>query len=93
MSAPEPPAPTDPQVILVVVRTTQAHRQSEALRAAVGLTLRGCRVVTAVNGPVLSPVAKRSVATLRTFGFRVIPFAAEEFERELAAANRVEVWT
>jgi hypothetical protein len=34
--------------VLVVVRTRDPHRQAEALRAALGLTLRGARVEVAI---------------------------------------------
>lgn len=39
-----------PPAILVVVRTRDPHRQAEALRAALGLTLRGARVEVAIEG-------------------------------------------
>ena len=39
---------TSPSV-LVVVRTRDPHRQAEALRAALGLTLRGSRVEVAIE--------------------------------------------
>ena len=35
--------------VLVVVRTRDPHRQAEALRAALGLTLRGSRVEVAIE--------------------------------------------
>ena len=35
--------------VLVVVRTRDPHRQAEALRAALGLTLRGARVEVAIE--------------------------------------------
>ena len=75
--------------ILVVVRTTDPHRQAEALRAALGITLRGARVEVAVDGPLLTPLAQRSVATLVSFGHPV----GVELAEALPRADRVEVWT
>jgi hypothetical protein len=75
--------------ILVVARTRDPHRQAEALRAALGLTLRGARVEVVVVEPLLSPLAERAAATLRSFGH---PIGAE-LAPALARADRVEVWT
>jgi hypothetical protein len=69
--------------ILVIARTTDPHRQAEALRAALGLTLRG--------GPLLTPLAERAAATLRSFGYEVGPCA--ELATAIARADAVEVWT
>lgn len=76
---------------LVVVRTLDPHRQAEALRAALGLTLRGAAVDVVVTGPLLTPLAERAAATLRSFGYAVAPI--EELEAALARAEAVEVWT
>ena len=73
---------------LVIVRTTDPHRQSEALRAALGLTLRGARVEVVV-GELLTPLAKRSADTLTSFGHAVGVDLAEA----LARADAGEVWT
>ena len=74
--------------IAVIARTRDPHRQSEALRAALGLTLRGARVVVCVDEPLLTPLAERAAATLASFGHRVgVPLA------EALAADIVEVWT
>ncbi len=73
---------------LVIVRTTDPHRQSEALRAALGLTLRGARVEVVV-GELLTPLAKRSADTLTSFGHAV----GVELAEALARADAVEVWT
>ena len=43
--------------ILVVVRTRDPHRQAEALRAALGLTLRGSRVEVAIDGAAIDGAA------------------------------------
>lgn len=64
-------------------------RQAEALRAAVGLTLRGARVEVVIDGPLLTPLAERAVATLRSFGHTV----GTDLGTSLARADRVEVWT
>ncbi len=70
---------------LVIVRTTDPHRQAEALRAALGLTLRGARVHVVV-GELLTPLARRSAETLVSFGHVV--------DGELVLdADAVEVWT
>ena len=78
---------------LVVVRTRDPHRQSEALRAALGVTLRGARVAARVDGPLLTPLAERAAATLRSFGHSVEPLAETELAEVLATAAAVEVWT
>jgi hypothetical protein len=74
--------------ILVVVRTTDPHRQSEAMRAALGLTLRGAKVEVVV-GRLLTPLAERAAATLRSFGYEL----HEDLASALGRADRVEVWT
>jgi hypothetical protein len=90
--------------VLVVVRTRDPHRQAEALRAALGLTLRGARVEVAIEAsdatdasavdPVLAtPLARRAAATLRSFGYPVGVLAGEALTAALARAGRVEVWT
>ena len=73
---------------LVIVKTRDPHRQSEALRAALGLTLRGAHVQVVV-GELLTPLAVRSAETLRSFGHEV----GVEREPALATADAVEVWT
>lgn len=74
--------------IAVVVRTRDPHRQAEALRAALGLTLRGARVEVVVDGDLLTPLAERAAATLRSFGHPVGPDRSA-----LERADAVEVWT
>jgi hypothetical protein len=80
-------------LILVVSRTRDPHRQAEALRAALGLTLRGARVEVAVAEPLLSPLAQRAADTLRSFGHAVRDLPDGELCDALARADRVEVWT
>jgi hypothetical protein len=91
--------------VLVIVRTRDPHRQAEALRAALGLTLRGARVEVAIEAastasaaedvdPVLAtPLARRAAETLRSFGHPVGIVAGEALAAALARAGRVEVWT
>jgi hypothetical protein len=75
--------------ILVVAHTRDPHRQAEALRAALGLTLRGARVEVVVDAPLATPLARRAADTLRAFGHPVGVALADA----LARADRVEVWT
>lgn len=76
-------------MILVICRTTDPHRQAEALRAALGVTLRGQRVEVIVSGPLLTPLAQRAAETLRSFGHVV----GAELAEALPRATTVEVWT
>lgn len=76
--------------IVVVVRTVDPHRQSEALRAALGLTLRGAKVEVIVGGRLLTPLAERAAATLRSFGH---PVHDVDVAAAIARADHVEVWT
>ena len=93
--------------VLVVVRTRDPHRQAEALRAALGLTLRGARVEVAievaievsgdapqgVDGALATPLARRAADTLRAFGHLVGALTGEALAAALARAGRIEVWT
>lgn len=79
--------------ILVVARTRDPHRQAEALRAALGLTLRGAAVEVALAGPLCSPLARRAAETLRAFGHVVVEGPAEGLAEAIARADAVEVWT
>lgn len=78
---------------LIICRTRDPHRQSEALRAALGVTLRGARVETHVDGPLLTPLAERAAATLRSFGHAVEPLDEATLAEVLSRAAAVEVWT
>jgi hypothetical protein len=74
------------KTIAVVVAGTQA---SEALRAAVGLTLRGDRVVLVpMTALPADEKSLRALATLRGLGHRVDGTWADA-----EAADVVEVWT
>ncbi|MGE0402819.1 MAG: hypothetical protein AB7T06_39305 [Kofleriaceae bacterium] len=76
-------------MILVIIRTRDPHRQAEAMRAALGVTLRGKRVEVAIDEPLLTPLAQRSAATLRSFGHPV----GVDLVDAMARADVVEVWT
>lgn len=75
--------------IVVIARTQDPHRQAEALRAALGITLRGGRVEVVLDGPLLTPLARRAADTLVAFGHVV----GAELGAALARADVVEVWT
>jgi hypothetical protein len=79
--------------ILVIATSRDPHRQAEALRAALGLTLRGARVEVAVAEPLLTPLAQRAADTLRSFGYTIANPVGAELAAALARADRVEVWT
>jgi hypothetical protein len=76
-------------VTLVIVRTRDPHRQAEALRAALGLTLRGARVEVAIEGEMLTPLAVRAAETLKSFGYPI----GVALREALSRADAVEVWT
>lgn len=86
---------------LVLVVTGDAARQAEALRAALGLTLRGAAVEVLFVAPraPATPLARRAAATLAMFGHRVDdapghePAAADAVAGAIARATAVEVWT
>ena len=89
--------------VLVVVRTRDPHRQAEALRAALGLTLRGSPVEVAIevaidasgelDAALATPLARRAADTLRSFGHPVGALSGDALAAALARAGRVEVWT
>ncbi|HEX7839948.1 MAG TPA: hypothetical protein VF469_20870 [Kofleriaceae bacterium] len=84
--------------ILVLATSRDPHRQTEALRAALGLTLRGARVEVIATAPLITPLARRLADTLRSFGHGVThadPAGESDdvVEDALARADRVEVWT
>jgi len=67
--------------IVVVAPTAPPEREAEALRAALGLTLRGAFVVA-----VTRDTASRSTQTLQLFGHRI----TETLELN---ADAIEIWT
>lgn len=75
--------------IAIVLRTRTPARQAEALRAALGVTLRGARVEVVLDGPLATPLARRAAETLTSFGHVVGAALADA----LARADVVEVWT
>jgi hypothetical protein len=85
--------------IAVIVRTADPDRVAEALRAAVGLGLRGDRVHVVLAAGVTHdhPQATRALATLRMLGHDVDTGADGDAEAAEAwavrAADAVEVWT
>jgi len=88
------PTPAAARTIAVLVRTTTVDRTAEALRAAVGLTLRGDRVVVATGGAdaraLVDPRVERGLATLRALGHAVTAGDGADLIR---GADAVEVWT
>lgn len=77
--------------ILVVAHTADPHRQAEALRAALGLTLRGARVEVILAHPPLTPLATRAATTLQSFGHGVA--TGGDVAAAIRRADAVEVWT
>lgn len=80
----------------VIVRTAIPARVAEALRGAVGLTLRGDPVVVVLGDAAAaqadSPALARAVATLTSFGHPVHRGDAA-IAPAVRAAAAVEVWT
>lgn len=86
--------------IAVIVRAADPDRVAEALRAAVGLGLRGDRVHVVLAGGAPGAGAARALATLRLLGHEVDHAdgnargnADEAMARAVRAADAVEVWT
>jgi hypothetical protein len=77
--------------IAVIVRSTDRARVAEALRAAVGLTLRGDRVL-AVLADGAAEADPRAVATLTSFGYTVARGDAA-IAAAVAGADAIEVWS
>jgi hypothetical protein len=71
----------------VIVRSLDPARAAEALRAAVGMTLRFDRVLV-VPGSAVDRRGARSLAVLQSLGHAVDAALAEALE-----ADVVEVWT
>jgi len=83
------------KTIAVIVRSAEPARVAEALRGAVGLTLRGDAVRVALAGGAAAanhPAIARAVATLTSFGHPVAAGDAAVAEA-LLAADAVEVWS
>jgi hypothetical protein len=76
---------------LVIIRARDAQRREEALRGALGLTLRGATVeVWIEDEEELTALARRALSTLRSFGHRVV---REGNADALNGVDMVEVWT
>jgi hypothetical protein len=86
-----------PRNLLLLVHTARVERVAEALRNAVGLTLRGDRVTVllARGAPAPGhPRLVRAVNTLRALGHCCETAGSEvEVAAALRAADCVEVWT
>lgn len=86
-----------PKHIAVAVTTREPARIAEALRAAVGLGLRGDEVTVAFAGSAApsdassEPAAAKALATLRALGRRIE--GPEGLAEILTRADAVEVWT
>lgn len=74
--------------LAIVVRTGELSRVREALRAAVGLSLRGDQVMVCGTLPDGDAQVARAVATLRQLGHEVGADVAR-----VRDADAVEVWT
>ena len=84
--------------IAVIVRATHPDRVAEALRAAVGLSLRGDRVhvvLAAAARPACGHAQPaRALATLRMLGHDVIEADPGQAEADaVRLADAIEVWT
>ncbi len=80
-------------MIVVIVRAVDDARIAEALRAGLGLTLRGDRVTVFATSP-LPASAARAAATLASFGHDVhLDAPADQLARAIRDAHAVEVWT
>ena len=83
--------------ILVIVQTSTAQRTSEALRAALGLCLRGDHIHVLIEKSAQPFVENnhamisRSLATLRELGHRVSP--PGQLHTALRSADVIECWT
>ena len=85
---------TAAKTILVLLRNDDAARAAEALRGAIGLTLRGDRVVVATGalaaGVLADPRVRRNLEALRSFGHEI---RDDDGAARVRAADAVEVWT
>jgi hypothetical protein len=78
------------KTIAIILRTTAPDRTAEAIRAAVGVTLRGDRVVVAVGTAALDDQrVSHGIATLRVLGHTI----ATDIGEAIRDADVVEVWT
>ena len=88
-------------MIVVWIRSEAPPRIAEALRIALGLTLRGDRVTVLldktaaaiVRAPLPPADIARAFGTLKVLGHDVLASTDAEATRSFAAATAVEVWT
>jgi hypothetical protein len=78
--------------VAVIVRSTAPAKIAEALRGAVGLTLRGDRVVVVLADAAVPHADARAVATLTSFGHPV-EHGDAAIAPALRDAHAVEVWS
>lgn len=80
--------------IAVIIRAASADRVAEALRAAVGLCLRGDRIEVVLGAGKDHAQVARAIATLRMLGHQVVDTDDDAATaRAVRAADAVEVWT
>jgi hypothetical protein len=84
---------TSAKSLAVVIRATDPFRVAEALRAAIGLGLRGAgvRVVTEHALPTDYPPVDRAVGTLEQLGTSVD--VSGDMRDAIERSDAVEVWT
>jgi len=91
-----------PKTIAVVIRTRDLHRVSEALRAAIGLGLRGDHIEVFAARESSAAMASdeprivRAIGTLRELGHGIVDerdIGSPDLRSVLANADAVEVWT
>ena len=88
-------------MIVVWVRSETPARIAEALRVALGVTLRGDRVTvlldavaaTIVRAPLTPADIARAFGTLKVLGHDVLASGDSAAASMFAAASTVEVWT
>ncbi len=79
-------------IVAVIVGAVDAETLDEALRGAVGLTLRGARVHVVLTDPTVSlgPSGERARAALALFGHRID--GRDGLDRAIAEAVAIEIW-
>jgi len=82
-------------MLLVVITARDGERVAEALRAAIGLGLRGDPVETLLVGgpPPGDPRVARALGTLERLGRPARSTTIEEARAAATTARAVEVWT
>ena len=83
------------KTILVLLASDEPARCREALRAALGLGLRGDSVAVrhCLPLPVADPEVDRAIGTLARLGWPVEPLSSPAaLDRAVATADAVEVW-